>query len=262
MGHESYMEKCIAKNPYEGKKVVFIEDENDPENADGKRGHLKAVGDTKCRETFYEAVVKRRIDVVFSLGILLVLSPVFLVTSIVIFIDDPGPVIFTQKRIGKNKKYFNLYKFRSMKMNTPHDKPTHMLEDPDQYHTRIGRFIRKYSIDELPQFYNVLISDMSVIGPRPALWNQDALVAERDRYGANSISPGITGRAQICGRDKCSLMQKAKMDGEYARVLKRGGFRAFFNDCRLLFGTIEAVFKHEGLVEGKTGSIDKDNIHS
>ena len=168
------------KNPMEGKKVIFVQDSNDVENADGVRGHLKAVGSSKYYAGTYEKYIKRAFDVALSGVGLVALSPVYLATVIAIKADDPGPVLFTQKRIGKNKKYFNLHKFRSMKMSTPHNVPTHMLDNPDQYITKVGRFMRKTSLDELPQVWDIFVGNMSVIGPRPALWNQDVLVAERD----------------------------------------------------------------------------------
>ena len=161
------------KNPMEGKKVVFIEEESDPVNADGVRGHLEAVGESSFRESFYTRRVKRTIDLLLSFFALIFLSPLFLALSLAIIIDDPGPVFFTQKRVGKNKQYFQLHKFRSMKMCTPHDTPTHMLKNPEQYITRVGKFIRAHSLDELPQIWDIFVGNMSLIGPRPGLWNQD-----------------------------------------------------------------------------------------
>ena len=190
-----YKNDPSQKNPMEGKKVRFVEDENEKENADGVRGHLEAVGNTDHKAGVYEKVWKRIIDIVLSFFGLVILSPVFLVISLWIVIDDPGPVLFTQKRIGKDKQYFKLHKFRSMKMSTPHDKPTHMLDNPQQYITKSGKFIRSHSLDELPQIWDIFIGNMSVIGPRPGLWNQDLLTAERDKYGANDIKPGLTGWA-------------------------------------------------------------------
>lgn len=234
------------KNPLEGKRVVFAQDESDPENADGVRGHLVPVGDAQIAHGFYVGFLKRALDLVLSFFGLIVLSPVFLALSLAIVIDDPGPVFFTQKRVGRNKRYFKLHKLRSMKMCTPHDVPTHMLEDPDQYITRVGRFCRKYSLDELPQIWDIFVGNLSVIGPRPALWNQDVLIAERDKYGANAIKPGLTGWAQINGRDELEIPLKAKRDGEYAQKI------SFPFDCKCFFGTIGSVLKHDGVVEGKT----------
>ena len=186
-----YKNNPEEKNPMEGKMVRFVEDATEPANADGVHGHLEAVGESEHHEGFYERFVKRLLDIILSFGGLVVLSPVFLFLSLWIVIDDPGPVLFTQKRVGKDKQYFKLHKFRSMKMSTPHDKPTHMLENPEQYITRSGAFIRRHSLDELAQIWDIFIGNMSVIGPRPGLWNQDLLTSERDKYGANDIRPGF-----------------------------------------------------------------------
>lgn len=199
----------------------------------------------------YVRFFKRLIDIVLSGIGLIILAVPMLIVAILIRCEDPGPVIFKQKRIGKNKKLFNLYKFRSMKMDTPHDMPTHMLSNPEQYILKVGGFIRKTSIDELPQLLNIFKGDMSIIGPRPALWNQDDLVAERDKYGANDIKPGLTGWAQINGRDELEIPVKAKLDGEY--IEKMG----FLFDCKCFFGTIKSVLKHDGVVEGGTGEMHK-----
>ena len=208
-----YKNDKSQQNSMQGKKVRFVADESEKENADGVRGHLEAVGVTDHRPGIYEKFIKRCFDVILSFCGLVILSPVFLIISVWIFIDDPGPVFFTQKRIGKDKQYFKLHKFRSMKMSTPHDKPTHMLENPEQYITRSGRFIRAHSLDELPQIWDIFIGNMSVIGPRPGLWNQDLLTAERDKWGANDIKPGLTGWAQINGRDELEIPVKAELDG-------------------------------------------------
>lgn len=199
----------------------------------------------------YKAFIKRFIDIILSFMGMVVLIPVFLIVGMIIYIDDPGPVFFKQQRVGKNKKIFWLHKFRSMKIKTP-DIPTHMLENPEQYITRCGRIIRKFSIDELPQVYDILIGKMSIIGPRPALWNQTDLIAERDKYGANDIKPGLTGWAQINGRDELPIDIKAEFDGEYAGKLSHGGFNAFFMDCRCFTGTVLKVLKGDGVVEGST----------
>ena len=246
-----YKNKPEEQNPMEGKKVRFIEDENEKENADGVRGHLEAVADTHHQPSFYEKYVKRCFDVVMSFGGLIVLSPVYFVISMAIVIDDPGPVLFTQKRIGQNKKYFKLHKFRSMKMSTPHDKPTHMLENPEQYITRVGKFIRAHSLDELPQSWDIFIGNMSVVGPRPGLWNQDLLTAERDKYGANDIKPGLTGWAQINGRDELEIPVKAKFDGEYTKNL---GLKM---DVKCFLGSLGVFRGDESVVEGGTGVIKK-----
>ncbi len=206
----------------------------------------------------YERVVKRLIDIVLSAIGLICLSWLFLIIAIAIKVDDPGPVFFSQKRVGKDKKLFKLYKFRSMKMSTPHDTPTHLLENPDQYITKIGRFLRKSSLDELPQLWNIAVGSISIIGPRPALWNQEDLIAERDIFGANAIKPGLTGWAQINGRDELEIATKARLDGEYVAKLKSGGWKAFAFDCQCFIGTITSVLKSEGVIEGGTGSIEKN----
>lgn len=206
----------------------------------------------------YERVIKRLLDIVLSAIGLICLSWLFLFIAIAIKADDPGPVFFSQKRVGKDKKLFKLYKFRSMKMSTPHDMPTHLLENPDQYITKIGRFLRKSSLDELPQLWNIVVGNISIIGPRPALWNQEDLIAERDKFGANAIKPGLTGWAQINGRDELEIATKARLDGEYVAKLKSGGWNAFAFDCRCFIGTITSVLKSEGVVEGGTGSIEKN----
>lgn len=204
----------------------------------------------------YKHCFKRLFDFILSLIGAVVLLPVFLVISIAIMIDDPGPVFFRQKRVGKNKKIFWLHKFRSMKVKTP-DLPTHLLENPEQYITRIGRFLRKTSLDELPQVYDILFGKMSIIGPRPALWNQDDLIAERDLYGANDVKPGLTGWAQINGRDELEIPVKAKFDGEYVEQLNKGKFHGVKMDFVCFFGTIKSVLKHDGVVEGGTGELKK-----
>ena len=243
----------------EGKKVIFVPDENEKENADGVRGHLQAVGDTDHKPGIYELVLKRFIDIIVSLFGLIILSPVFLILIIAIEIDDPGPIFFAQNRVGRNKRFFKLHKFRSMKMSTPHDVPTHMLENPEQYITKVGRFLRRSSLDELPQIADIFVGNMSIIGPRPALWNQDLLTAERDKYGANDIKPGLTGWAQINGRDELEIPDKAALDGIYAEKLQKGGFTAFAFDCRCFFGTFISVAKSDGVVEGGRGSLEREN---
>lgn len=253
----AYANEPDQKNPMENKRVSFVEDENDKENADGVRGHLEAVGDVDYQAGLYDGFIKRLIDIVISFMGLVILSPVYLIIAIAIKIDDPGPVFFTQKRVGKNKQYFKLHKFRSMKMATPHDVPTHMLENPEQYITKVGGFARRHSLDELPQVWDIFIGNMSIIGPRPALWNQDVLTSERDKWGANDIKPGLTGWAQINGRDELEIPVKAKLDGEYAAKLKKGGFGAFAFDVKCFFGTIFSVLRSDGVVEGGTGEMKK-----
>lgn len=200
----------------------------------------------------YKNVIKRLIDFILSSIAIIVLALPMLIISIVIKIDDPGPVLFKQKRVGKKKNgeitYFMIWKFRSMKVSTPRDTPTHLLDNPEQYITRVGRFIRKTSLDELPQFYQVFTSKLSIVGPRPALWSQEDLVAEREKYGANDIKPGITGWAQINGRDELEIDVKAKFDGEYAAALNAGKFKGFAMDVKCFFGTIVRVLKSDGFV--------------
>ena len=205
----------------------------------------------------YEKVVKRILDILLSLLGLIFLSWLYLLIGLLIVLDDPGPIIFRQKRVGLHKTCFALHKFRSMKMSTPHDIPTHQLEHPERYITRMGHFLRKSSIDELPQIWDILVGKMSVIGPRPALWNQDDLIAERDKYGANDVKPGLTGWAQINGRDELEIPDKAKLDGEYVKKLRQGGWKAFLFDARCFCGTILSVFKGEGVVEGGTGEMNR-----
>lgn len=204
----------------------------------------------------YKNFVKRLIDVVLSACGIVVLLPVWIILAIAIKIDDPGPILFRQKRIAQDKngqkQFFQIYKYRSMKMCTPKDTPTHLLENPEQYITKVGGFLRKTSLDELPQIFNIFLGQMSIIGPRPALWNQDDLYVERAKYGANAVKPGLTGWAQINGRDELEIPVKAKLDGEY--VEKMG----FFFDVKCFLGTITSVLKHDGVVEGGTGTIEKE----
>lgn len=200
----------------------------------------------------YRNGVKRFLDFLLSLCGIIVLSPLLIILSIWIKIDSKGPVFFKQKRVGKNKTYFNIYKFRTMYVDTPHDMPTHLLNDPEAFITKAGRFLRKTSLDELPQLFNILLGQMAVIGPRPALWNQDDLIALRDEYHANDVLPGLTGWAQIHGRDELEITTKAKLDGYYVEHL------SFLLDIKCFFGTITSVLKHEGVVEGGTGSLKKD----
>ena len=200
----------------------------------------------------YNKVVKRLIDLVLSgLGIL-VLSPVYLILAAAIVIDDPGPVFFRQKRVGLHKSHFMIMKFRTMKMETPRDVPTHLLENPEQYITRMGKFLRKTSLDELPQLFQIFTGKMSIVGPRPALWNQFDLLELRDRVGANDLRPGLTGWAQINGRDELPLEVKARFDGEYVERI------SFLFDCKCFFGTVLSVLKSDGVVEGGTGALDKE----
>ena len=193
--------------------------------------------------------IKRIIDILLSGLAIIILSPLLLILCIAIKLDSPGPIFFTQKRVGIHKTYFQIYKFRTMRTDTPKDMPTHMLANPEQYITKTGRFLRKTSLDELPQIFNIFKGGMSIVGPRPALWNQDDLVAERDKYGANDVTPGLTGWAQINGRDELEIPVKAKLDGEY---VKKYGFTM---DVRCFFGTFLSVLRQDGVVEGGTGSM-------
>lgn len=193
--------------------------------------------------------LKRLIDFVISLIALILLSPLFLILIIAIKIDSKGPVLFKQKRVGRHKSYFNILKFRTMRIDTPKDTPTHMLGNPDYWITRVGKFLRKTSLDELPQIINIIKGDMSIIGPRPALWNQYDLIDERDKFGANNILPGLTGWAQINGRDELPIDVKAKLDGEYVNKI------GFPMDVKCFFGTFIAVLKRDGVVEGGTGTL-------
>lgn len=246
-----YENEPEEKNKLEGKRVIFVEDETYKENADGIRGYLKEIGESNYNPSFYDKYVKRSIDVVLSFGGLVVLSPVMAAIALAIKMEDPGPVLFTQKRMGQNKQYFKLHKFRSMKMDTPHDVPTHQLENPDQYITKVGKFIRAHSLDELPQIWDIFIGNMSVIGPRPGLWNQDLLTAERDKYNANDIKPGLTGWAQINGRDELEIPVKAKLDGEYVKN------ESLLFDAKCFLGTVSKVGHDDSVVEGGTGEMAK-----
>ena len=195
----------------------------------------------------YRNYGKRFLDIILSACGIAVLSPVYLLISLAIKIDDPGPVFFRQKRVGLHKSYFHILKFRTMKMNTPHDVPTHLLENPEQYITRVGKFLRKTSLDELPQIFQIFTGKMAVIGPRPALWNQYDLIALRDQYGANDVRPGLSGWAQVNGRDYLSrdLEKKARRDGEYAQHI------TFWFDLKCFLLTIVKVINRQGIVEGK-----------
>ena len=199
----------------------------------------------------YQKFAKRLLDLLLSgLGIV-VLSPVLLVLVMAIKLDSPGPVLFRQKRVGIHKTHFHILKFRTMRIDTPKDTPTHLLDNPQQWITRVGGFLRKTSLDELPQIFNIFAGQMSVIGPRPALWNQYDLIAERDKYGANDVLPGLTGWAQINGRDELPIDVKARLDGEYVQRL------SFAFDVKCFFGTVVSVLRHDGVVEGGTGELEK-----
>jgi len=195
--------------------------------------------------------IKRILDILLSLIAIILLSPLFLAIIVAIKLDSKGPVLFKQKRVGIHKRYFYILKFRTMRIDAPKDCPTHMLENPEQWITRVGIFLRKTSLDELPQIFNILAGHMSIIGPRPALWNQFDLIEERDKYGANDIRPGLTGWAQIHGRDELSIEEKSRLDGEYVKNI---GFKM---DIKCFFGTIISVLRSDGVVEGGTGTLEK-----
>lgn len=200
--------------------------------------------------------IKRLIDIIFSLLGLVILSPIFLLLILAIKLDSKGPVLFKQKRVGIHKTHFNILKFRTMQIDTPKDTPTHLLENPGQWITKVGKFLRKTSLDELPQIINILKGEMSIIGPRPALWNQYDLIEERDKYGVNDIKPGLTGWAQINGRDELPIEVKAKLDGEYVKKI------GLLMDIKCFFGTIISVLKSDGVVEGGTGRTQSEKEKS
>ena len=202
----------------------------------------------------YQKFLKRTLDVFVSGLAIIVLALPMLVIALAIRLDSKGPVLFKQKRVGIHKTHFNILKFRTMRTDTPHDAPTHELSDPKKWITKVGGFLRKTSLDELPQIFNIFTGKMSVIGPRPALWNQFDLIEERDKYGANDVRPGLTGWAQINGRDELEIPVKAKLDGEYVRKL------SFLFDCKCFFGTFKSVLKSDGVVEGGTGEMKKSEI--
>lgn len=190
-------------------------------------------------------IIKRTIDIVLSIIGLIVLSPFIIILIILMKLDSKGPILFKQRRVGIHKTHFEILKFRTMKIDTPKNTPTHLLENPDQWITRVGKILRKTSLDELPQIINILKGEMSIIGPRPALWNQYDLIEERDKYGANDIQPGLTGLAQITGRDELPITEKAAIDGKYTKNI------SFTMDVKCFFGTITSVLKSDGVVEGK-----------
>ena len=204
--------------------------------------------------SIYNRIFKRIFDVICSFMAIIFLSIIYLPICLLVKVTSPGPIFFKQKRVGKNKTYFNILKFRTMRIDTPTDCPTHLLSNPDQYITKVGKFLRKTSLDELPQIFNIFKGDMSVIGPRPALWNQDDLVAERDKYGVNELKPGLTGWAQVNGRDELPIPVKAKLDGEYVKKI------SLIFDIKCLFLTVVSVFKSDGVVEGGTGQMTEEEI--
>lgn len=198
----------------------------------------------------YEKRIKRWLDAAIALLGILCFFWLYILIATAIVIDDPGPVLFRQERVGIHKKPFRILKFRTMKMDTPHDVPTHLLKNPDQYITRVGKFLRKTSLDEIPQLFNIVKGDMSIVAPRPALFSQEDLLEARDQYGANDIRPGLTGWAQINGRDELEIAEKARLDGEYVQNI------SFLFDCKCFFGTFLKVLRHDGVVEGGTGVLE------
>ena len=198
----------------------------------------------------YEKIIKRWLDAAIALLGILCFFWLYILIATAIVIDDPGPVLFRQERVGIHKKPFRILKFRTMKMDTPHDVPTHLLKNPDQYITRVGKFLRKTSLDEIPQLFNIVKGDMSIVAPRPALFSQEDLLEARDQYGANDIRPGLTGWAQINGRDELEIAEKARLDGEYVQNI------SFLFDCKCFFGTFLKVLRHDGVVEGGTGVLE------
>ena len=212
-------------------------------------------------KNFYDRIIKRIIDFVLSLSGIIVLIPVWIILAVAIKIDDPGPVLFKQKRIARDNKdgtvkYFYILKYRSMKTSTPKDMPTHLLKNPEQYITRVGGFLRKTSLDELPQIFNIFLGQMAIVGPRPALYNQTDLYEERAKYGANKVRPGLTGWAQINGRDELLIEDKARLDGEYVSRM------SLLMDLKCFFGTFLSVLRQDGVVEGGTGSINNDDANN
>ena len=213
--------------------------------------YMKAQRGEKEYTAMYQRYIKRVLAVILSTVGILALSWLFLILCIAIKVESKGPVLFKQKRVGIHKRHFNILKFRTMRIDTPKDTPTHLLENPDQYITKVGKFLRKTSLDELPQLFNIFVGHMAIIGPRPALWNQFDLIEERDKYGANDVRPGLTGWAQINGRDELEIPVKAKLDGEYVQRI------SFRFDVKCFFGTITSVLRHDGVVEGGTGAMKK-----
>ncbi len=249
---EAYSEKEIDKdNPY----IVFHHAPSKGEISKKPRGRENGKKDD---QNVYEQIIKPKLDRILSFLGLIVLSPVFGVIALAIVLDDPGPVLFKQKRVGKDCHFFYLHKFRSMKMSAPHDLPTHELDDPDQYITKVGKILRGSSLDEIVQIYDIWRGCMSIIGPRPALWNQEDLVAARSgKVDANRLKPGLTGLAQISGRDKLGIRQKAEWDKKYAKILRSGSLAGISVDIRCFFWTIISVVKRDGIVEGRITSANK-----
>ncbi|MEY8481186.1 sugar transferase [Lachnospiraceae bacterium 48-21] len=235
----------FAKTTQEGKEI----DEGNP-YLDTFGIHIMELHPENSAFTFYEKYGKRILDRALSFISLIVLMPIYIIIAFAIYRDDPGNILFTQKRVGKDKHFIYVHKFRTMRMDAPHDVPTHQFTNPEQYITKVGKFLRKYSLDELPQMWDIFRGKMSIIGPRPALWNQEDLVAEREKYNANTVMPGLTGWAQINGRDELRINDKARLDGEYCRHLRGKGLRGLCFDIRCFLGTIKSVIESDGVVEG------------
>lgn len=245
--------KILKAVAHKKEEPVSIDEDNPYLDNEDEQELIK---NRKCVETKgYVTSVKPLLDSLLSFFGLMILSPIYGIISLVIYIENPGPIFFTQKRVGKDKHYIYIHKFRSMYMDTPHDVPTHLLKNPEQYITKIGKILRQTSLDELPQIWDIFRGKMSIIGPRPALWNQEDLIEERDKYGANNVLPGLTGLAQINGRDELEIPLKAKYDGDYVKVLNTGGTKAFFQDAFCFFGTVLSILRRDGVVEGGTGKI-------
>lgn len=247
--------KHFFKDENSDEESPYIETINNQEEERHRRGNSLNCYKNVIASSVYESKVKPSLDRFLSFLGLVVLSPLMGAIALAVVIDDPGSIFFTQKRVGKDGRYFTLHKFRSMKMNAPHDVPTHMLSNPDIYITRVGKILRKTSLDELPQIWDIFRGEMSIIGPRPALWNQKDLIEERSKYGANALFPGLTGLAQIHGRDELEISDKAALDGEYVKILRQGGAKALLFDAKMFCLTIVSVLRHDGVVEGGTGSL-------
>lgn len=241
----------VLTGAYMGMKVLAASSREKLEiDADNPYLSASVENGTAREASAYERWIKPELDSTISFCGMVALLPIYAVAVAATYLDDPGPVFFSQKRVGKGKHYFMLHKVRTMKMGTPRDVPTHLLRDPEQYITKVGRWLRAYSIDELPQLWDCFRHRLSLVGPRPALWNQNDLIAEREKYGANDVMPGITGWAQINGRDELSIEDKARFDGEYAAAMRVGGWTAFKMDLYCLFGTFFKVLCHDGVHEG------------
>ncbi len=240
---------CIVCSFLLLKLLAFISQEKP--SLDKDNPYLAMVENENKNTSFYQRGIKPVLGSLLSYCGLVILSPIYLIVAILLYIDDPGDIFFCQKRVGKDGKYFYIHKFRTMKMETPHDMPTHLLANPDFYITRVGKVLRKTSLDELPQIWDIFRGKMAVIGPRPALYNQADLMEERSKYDANTVVPGLTGWAQVNGRDELSIAKKSYFDGEYTKKMKEGGMHAFAMDVLCFIRTIHKVAKADGVQEGK-----------